>query len=81
MNVPNAEGDLTITPTPEISRQLAGVDYQMHDAADMSLDSRQLAGFQMSDALLGGLIAMLLVEQGLAYFASYHVKPLRGSKG
>jgi len=79
VNVHIAEGDLAITPTPEISRQLAGVDYQMHDAADMSLDSRQLAGFQMSDALLGALIIMLLVEQVIAYIASYHIKPLRGS--
>jgi hypothetical protein len=31
----------------------------------------------MSDALLGGLIVLLLVEQVLAYLASYHIKPLR----
>jgi hypothetical protein len=80
VNVPVAEGDLAITSTPEITRQLAGVDYQMHDAADMSLDPRQLAGFQMGDALLGALIIMLLIEQVIAYFASYHIKPLRGSK-
>jgi hypothetical protein len=79
VNVPNAEGDLAITPAPDISRQLVGVDFQMHDAADMTLDSRQLAGFQMSDALLGGLIVMLLAEQMIAYLASYHIKPLRGS--
>jgi hypothetical protein len=79
VNVPIAEGDLAITPTPDLTRQLAGVDYQMHDAADMSLDSHQLAGFQMGDALLGALIAMLLIEQVIAYIASYHIKPLRGS--
>jgi hypothetical protein len=73
------EGDLAITPGPDLARQLAGIDYQMHDAADMALDSQQLAGFQMSDALLGGLIAMLLAEQVLAYIASYHIKPLRST--
>ena len=43
----------------------------------MALDSQQLAGFQMGDALLGGLIVLLLTEQLLAYLASYHLKPLR----
>jgi hypothetical protein len=78
VNPPVGEGDLAITPAPELTRQLAGVDYQMHDAADMALDSQQLAGFQMGDALLGGLVVLLLVEQVLAYLASYHIAPLRG---
>jgi hypothetical protein len=77
VNPPTGEGDLALTTAPDLTRQLAGIDYQMHDASDMSLDSQQLAGFQMSDALLGGLIVLLLVEQMLAYFASYHIKPLR----
>ncbi|HEX3600863.1 MAG TPA: BatA domain-containing protein [Lacipirellulaceae bacterium] len=77
VNPPTSEGDLALTPPPDLTRQLAGVDYQMHDASDMALDSQQLAGFQMSDALLGGLIVLLLVEQVLAYLASYHIKPLR----
>lgn len=79
VNVPVGEGDLALTPTPEIGRQLAGVDYRMHDAKDMSLNAQQLAGFQMSDALLVALIIMLLVEQLLAYLASYHVGPLRNT--
>ncbi len=77
VNVPIEEGDLALTPSPDLTRQLAGVDYQMHDASDMVLDSQQLAGFQMSDALLGGLVILLLMEQLLAYLASYHIKPLR----
>ena len=78
VNVPDNEGDLALTPTPDLTRQLAGIDYQMHDAADMVLDSQQLAGFQMGDALLGSLVVMLLLEQLLAYLASYHIQPLRG---
>ncbi len=77
VNVPTGEGDLAITPNPDITRQLAGVDYQMHDAKDMALNAQQLAGFQMGDALLVALIVMLLLEQLLAYMASYHVQPLR----
>ena len=77
VNVPAGEGDLAITPNPDITRQLAGIEYQMHDAKDMALNSQQLAGFQMGDALLVALIVMLVLEQLLAYMASYHVQPLR----
>jgi hypothetical protein len=78
VNAPIGEGDLELTPSTELTRQLAGVDYEMHDAADMALNSQQLAGFQMGDALLGGLIILLIAEQLLAYLASYHIQPLRG---
>ena len=80
VNAPTGEGDLALTSGPDLTRQLAGIDYQMHDAADMALDSTQIAGFQMGDALLGALVVMLLVEQVLAYLASYHLQPVRSSK-
>ncbi len=80
VNVPTGEGDLALTSPPDLTRHLAGVDYQLHNASDMALDSQQLAGFQMGDALLVGLIVLLLTEQLLAYLASYHIKPLRSSK-
>jgi hypothetical protein len=79
VNVPSGEGDLAIVPRSELTRQLAGVDFRLHDAADMALDAQHLAGFQMSDALLAALIVILLAEQLLAYLASYHVTPLRGA--
>lgn len=79
VNVAPGEGDLALEPATELTRQLAGVDFQMHDAADMALDSQQIAGFQMSDALLVALIVLLVAEQLFAYMASYHVAPLRGS--
>lgn len=79
VNVPPGEGDLALTSKPDITRQLAGVDYQMHDAKDMALNAQQLAGFQMGDALLIALIAMLLLEQLLAYLASYHIQSPRSS--
>jgi hypothetical protein len=78
VNAPGGEGDLAVTSSADLTQQLAGVDLQLHDAADMALNSQQLAGFQMGDALLGGLIAMLLAEQLLAYMASYHIAPPAG---
>jgi hypothetical protein len=78
VNVPIGEGDLALTNGPVLSRQLAGIDYQLHDAAEMALDAQQLAGFQMSDALLAVLVIILIVEQLLASIASYHIAPRRG---
>jgi hypothetical protein len=75
VNVPVAEGDLQTVERDELSRQLAGVTYQFHDASDMAIDQQQLAGMQFGDALLGTLIAILILEQIAAYLASFHVRP------
>jgi hypothetical protein len=80
VNVVPGEGDLAIEPRAELTRQLAGVEFELHDAADMALSAQQLAGFQMSDALLATLVVLLVGEQLIAYMASYHVTPLRGPK-
>jgi hypothetical protein len=76
-NVPVGEGDLHVTSREDLSRGLAGVEYQLHDAADMSIDREQLAGMQLGDTLLGVLVAMLLLEQVLAYVASFHAPPVQ----
>jgi hypothetical protein len=78
VNVAPGEGDLTIEPRAELTRQLAGVDFQLHDAADMALNAQQLAGFSMSDALLAVLVVALVSEQLFAYLASFHATPARG---
>jgi hypothetical protein len=79
VNVAAGEGDLAIPSRLELGRALAGLDFQLHDAAEMALDAQQVAGLQMSDALLAALVVMLLAEQLFAYMASYHVTPLRGA--
>jgi hypothetical protein len=76
-NVPVGEGDLQLTYPPELSRQLAGVAYQLHDASEMAIDDQQLAGWQMGEALLATLVLLLLGEQLLAYVFSYHIPPAR----
>jgi hypothetical protein len=80
VNVPPGEGDLAIATREELTRKLAGVDFVLHDAADMTLDSQQIAGFKMSDALLAAIVVMLLAEQLLAYLAGFHVAPVRGAQ-
>jgi hypothetical protein len=79
VNVPTGEGDLALAERPDLARELAGLEFQVHEATDLVLDAQQLAGFHMSDALLAVLIIVLLTEQALAYLASYHVTPLRGT--
>jgi hypothetical protein len=81
VNVPVGEGDLRIVHRDQLSRQLAGISYQWHDASDMTMDQQRLAGLQMSDALLAVLVVMLLAEQLLAYAASYHLRPTRARSG
>ncbi len=80
-NVPAGEGDLHVTSREELARQFAGVDVQLHDAADMSISQQQLAGLQFGDALLGLLVGMLLLEQVLAYVASFHAPPAQPAQG
>jgi hypothetical protein len=78
VNVAPKEGDLRIEPRADLFRQLAGVEFELHDAADMALNAQQLAGFRLSDALLAVLVAALVAEQLFAYLASFHVAPPRG---
>ena len=77
---PSAKAICTSFRARNLTRQLAGVEFQLHDAADMSINQQQLAGLQLGDALLATLIVMLLVEQVLAYVASFHVRPAQGAK-
>ncbi len=72
--VAEGEGDLDLEGREDLSRQLAGANVELHDAADMVVDQQRLAGFQLGDTLLGTLIVLLLGEQLLAYSASYHIR-------
>ena len=60
VNVVPSEGDLAVVSSAELTRQLVGAEFTLHDAADMALGSEQLAGFRMSDALLGLLVIALI---------------------
>jgi hypothetical protein len=68
------EGDLTLTRREELAAQFADFNVQLHDASDMNVHEDRLAGIQLSESLLGALVALLLAEQALAYAASYHPK-------
>lgn len=77
VNVPPGEGDLHHLDREQLAQQLQGIDYDFSLAAQMTAKDDQLAGFQLSDTMLYVLLAALLLEQWLAYRASYHTRPTR----
>jgi hypothetical protein len=79
-NLPEGEGDLHIVAKDELAREFAGPQFQLHDAADMTINEQQLAGLQLSDALLAAIVVILIVEQLLAYIASFHAPAVKGAK-
>ena len=72
VNVDGREGDLRALGQTELADRLRGVSYEFHRAQALSFDPQELAGFNLSEALLYLLIVILLGEQLLAYSASYH---------
>jgi hypothetical protein len=78
VNVDPAEGNLKHIDGSQLAARLQGVKYEFHDARDFAFDTRQLAGFNLGESLLYALVVVLLLEQVLAYFTSYHPKTLRG---
>jgi len=79
VNVPTGEGDLHHLDREQLAQQLQGIDYEFSLAAQMTTGDDQLAGFQLSDTMLYVLLAALLLEQWLAYKASYHTRPAKNA--
>jgi len=73
-NVVSEEGNLTALDGQQLASRLDGVDYVFHRAREFEFTVSDSAGFQLSDALLYLLLAMLIGEQLLAYSLSYHRK-------
>jgi len=71
-NVLPDEGNLQAIDAEQLASRLSGVRYQYHRASELSFDSKQLAGFNLGQSLMYLLIAVLLIEQFLAYLLSYH---------
>jgi hypothetical protein len=83
-NVDPDEGDLRMVPAAQLAQQYRGVArYQR--AADFQSAGDSQAGYQITDLLLYVLVGLLIVEQLLAWSASYHrsarpaFSPVRGA--
>jgi hypothetical protein len=71
-NVPAEEGDLRTLTSELLAERLKGVRFEFQRADDFQYAAADQAGFDLSEAILIGLVLLLLGEQLLAYSASYH---------
>src|SRR6185295_5057729 len=79
-NVDAAEGDLKSITREQLAAELADVNFQFQLARDAFWDTGEVQGKNLSQALLYGLIILLLAEQLLAYSASYHPAKPQGAR-
>jgi hypothetical protein len=77
-NVDPAESDITQTSTSLLLAGLSPIQVRIRRADDLALELTEQAGFNRSLWLMLLLLGMLVVEQLVAYFASYHPAPSKG---
>jgi hypothetical protein len=73
------ESDLTQVRSRSLLADLAPVRVRMRMADDLAFDMTEEAGLHRGTWLIGLLILLLIGEQILAYFASYHSTPATGT--
>ncbi len=79
VNVDPAEGDLAALNAEQLASRLEGVKYKYEQAAAFQSAASEIAGYNLSEALLYALVLLLLGEQILAWSASYHTSLRRHS--
>ncbi len=72
VNVEPGEGDLTLWAQAEREESLGGIPHRWHRASQFSSSPRELAGWNLTAAMLLVLVGILVGEQLLAYRASHH---------
>ena len=72
LNVDAEEGDLDAISGAQLATRLEGVDYRYEQASAFQYTAGELAGYNLSQALLYFLIVLLICEQVVAWSASYH---------
>ncbi len=73
-NVDPTAGDLAALGAEQLAPRLEGVKYQYDQAAAFQSTANEATGYNLGEAILYGLILLLLAEQALAWSASYHVR-------
>jgi hypothetical protein len=72
VNVDANEGELAKLSGEQLASRLDGVAYDYRQAAAYEAEGQDIAGYNLSAALLCLLVAMLLAESILAWSCSYH---------
>jgi hypothetical protein len=80
VNVEPGEGDLEVLNRRELAGRLGNVPYEFYYASEMQSQKPLMAGFHLQDTLLYIVIGLLVVEQLLAYYASYHGRRVQSSE-
>lgn len=80
-NVTADEGDTRIAQSSELAAALEGLEFDERPARGLQYAVGGLGGANLSRWLLGALVALLAVEQLLAWSASYHPSPGRQGVG
>jgi len=73
VNVDPGEGALERVGRERLGRTLAGIPHRIDAADDLEPGSQALAGTSLVTPLIYGLLVLLLLEQAVAYSASYHM--------
>lgn len=82
VNVDPSEGDLAHLGAAELASRLTDVKYRYLRAGGFEYDVGDAAGYDLSEAMLYGLVVLLIGEQLLAYSAGYHPRAARrGAQG
>ena len=71
-NVDPSEGDLKVVSGPELAARLPNVKYDYRRAAAFQYELGEPAGANVSDWLLYLLVVLLICEQIVAWWVSYH---------
>jgi len=71
-NVDPKEGDLSFLDAEQLAVRLRGLKHTYESATDFHSATTELAGQDLSEALLYALLLLLIGEQILAWSASYH---------
>jgi len=82
LNVDPMEGDLAMLDGEQLASRLKGVQYRFEQASSFQFPPTEFVDSNLAEALLYGLILLLIGEQILAWSAGYHPaeqrRPIRG---
>lgn len=77
LNVDPLEGNLQVASPEALSSHIAGTNIRLRLWNEFEIDQVAQAGFHWTNLLLGCLVLLLLIEQALGYWCSYHVNARR----
>jgi hypothetical protein len=72
-NVESAEGEMSLAKADSLREQIPGVEFRWLTAGSLTQNMSNLGASNIQDTLLWLILAALVLEQGVAYWASFHL--------